>query len=92
MDTDTLHQLERSLKGGRIVIATLEEDLTPLAATSLQDHGAATGHRIRNRVRIAWNATALREHQERIRDQMNSMNLMISVLKLYVFVILDEQN
>ncbi|KAL8835110.1 MAG: hypothetical protein Q9176_007104 [Flavoplaca citrina] len=82
MDADTFHQLERSLNGGRIVIAALEEDLKPLAATSLQDHGAATGHRILNRVRIVWNATALREHQERIRDQMNSMNLMISVLKL----------
>ncbi|KAL8883223.1 MAG: hypothetical protein Q9192_007342 [Flavoplaca navasiana] len=82
IDTDTFHQLERSLKGGRIVIAALEEDLLPLAVASLRDHGAATGHRIRNRTRIVWNTTALREHQERIRDQMNSMNLMISVLKL----------
>lgn len=64
------------------VIAALEEDLLPLAAASLQDHGAATGQRIRNRVQVVWNATALREHQERIRDQMDSMNLMISVMKL----------
>ncbi|KAL9033076.1 MAG: hypothetical protein Q9180_006143, partial [Flavoplaca navasiana] len=82
IDTDTFHQLERSLKGGRIVIAALEEDLLPLAAASLQDHGAATGSRILNRVQIVWNAKALREHQERIRDQVNSMNLMVSVLKL----------
>ncbi|KAL8755011.1 MAG: hypothetical protein Q9199_003941 [Rusavskia elegans] len=82
LDTDTFHQLGRSLKGGRIVIAALEKDLMPLAGESAQEHGATTGRKILNRVQVIWNATALREHQERIRDQMNSMNLMISVLKL----------
>lgn len=82
LDTDTFHQLDRSLKGGRIVIAALEKDLMPLAGKSAQEHSAATGRKILNRVQVIWNATALREHQERIRDQMNSMNLMISVLKL----------
>ena len=84
LDTDTFQQLNRSLEAGRIVIAALEKDLMPLARESAQGHGSATGRGILNRVQVIWNATALRDHQERIRDQMNSMTLMISVLKLWV--------
>ncbi|KAL8994986.1 MAG: hypothetical protein Q9169_005185 [Polycauliona sp. 2 TL-2023] len=82
LDTDTIHQLDRSLKGGRLVIEALEKDLIPLMAEAPQEQGTAIGPGILNKVQVIWNATALREHQERLRDQMNSMNLMISVLKL----------
>ena len=84
LDTDTFQQLNRSLEAGRMVIAALEKDLMPLARESAQGHGSATGREILNRVQVIWNTTALRDHQERIRDQMNSMTLMISVLKLWV--------
>lgn len=83
IDTDTLNQLDRSLNGGRIVISALEHDLLPFtAAASAPGSSTATENRFINRVQVVWNATALREHQDRIRDQMNSMNLMISVLQL----------
>ncbi|CAO1606473.1 hypothetical protein XANCAGTX0491_009972 [Xanthoria calcicola] len=82
LDTDTFQQLNRSLEAGRMVIAALEEDLMPLIRDFTQGHGSATSREILNRVQVIWNATALRDHQERIRDQMNSMTLMISLLKL----------
>ncbi|KAI4225086.1 MAG: hypothetical protein L6R36_004176 [Xanthoria steineri] len=82
LDTDTFQQLNRSLEAGRMVIAALEKDLMPLTRESAQGHESATGREILNRVQVIWNTTALRDHQERIRDQMNSMTLMISVLKL----------
>lgn len=84
LDADTFQQLNRSLGAGRMVIAALEKDLMPLARESAQGYGSATGRGIVNRVQVIWNATALRDHQERIRDQMNSMTLMISVLKMWV--------
>ena len=84
LDTDTFQQLNRSLEAGRMVIAALEEDLMPLIRDFTQGHGSATSREILNRVQVIWNATALRDHQERIRDQMNSMTLMISLLKLWV--------
>ncbi|KAL8645542.1 MAG: hypothetical protein Q9226_007253 [Calogaya cf. arnoldii] len=82
LDTETLHQLDRSLRGGRLVISALEEDLISFNTRATQDYGSPNEPGFFTRIQVIWNATALRDHQERLRDQMNSMNLMINVLQL----------
>ncbi|KAL8994878.1 MAG: hypothetical protein Q9169_005276 [Polycauliona sp. 2 TL-2023] len=74
---DIIAQINRSLIGGALVISALEADLKIYDNTS--EH-IKLGLRIR--VRALWNEQTLRDHQERIRDQVNSMNLLLSVLRL----------
>ncbi|KAI4122836.1 MAG: hypothetical protein LQ338_005588, partial [Usnochroma carphineum] len=68
-------QLNRSLKAGSLVIAALEEDLSPY-----KDVPERRGPVIRRRAKVVWNEQVLKGHQERVRDQAISMNLLISVL------------
>lgn len=82
-DTDTFDQLDRSLRGDRVVISALEEDLQPFTKTlPPSGSGPAVKRGFMDRSKIIWNEGMLRDHQERIRDQVNSMNLLISVLKM----------
>ncbi|KAL8837535.1 MAG: hypothetical protein Q9170_002494 [Blastenia crenularia] len=78
VDTETLDQLNRSLSGGRLVISALAEDLLP--STPAQGSPKKSG--FKRELKVVWNEQALRAHQERIRDQVNSMNLLISVLQI----------
>ncbi|KAL8760296.1 MAG: hypothetical protein Q9184_003391 [Pyrenodesmia sp. 2 TL-2023] len=83
IDTATLDQLGRSLRGGLLVIEALEADLAPYTtAFSLEDGSAAGKSGLMNRAHVVWSARALKDHQERIRDQISSMNLLINVLQL----------
>ncbi|KAL8717670.1 MAG: hypothetical protein Q9225_005107 [Loekoesia sp. 1 TL-2023] len=104
-DTDVLEQLGRSLKGGRLVITALEEDLRQFTTVLNRESGQATRNSFMKRLFIAngpgqvetrsvtessfmkrskiiWNEGLLQDHQERIRDQVNSMNLLINVLQM----------
>ncbi|KAL8889677.1 MAG: hypothetical protein Q9215_003087 [Flavoplaca cf. flavocitrina] len=74
---DIIAQINRSLSGGTLVISALEQDLKPYDTTS--EH-ALFG--LRTRVKVLWNEQTLRDHQERLRDQVNSMNLLLNVLRL----------
>ncbi|KAL8901610.1 MAG: hypothetical protein Q9207_005122, partial [Kuettlingeria erythrocarpa] len=83
IDTATLDQLGRSLKGGLIVMEALEADLAPYTMATLLEDGSTAGKSgSMNRAHVVWNAKALKDHQERIRDQVASMNLLINVLQL----------
>ncbi|KAL8765680.1 MAG: hypothetical protein Q9209_007318 [Squamulea sp. 1 TL-2023] len=81
LDVDTLNQLSRSLEGGRLVLSALDADIQyvvkspPSADTYLFAEA-------RRKTKIVWNERMLRDHQERIRDQVNSMNLLINVLRM----------
>ncbi len=74
---DIVAQINRSLSGGALVLSALEEDLKPYDNTS--GHVKFT---IRTRMRVLWNEQTLKDHQERIRDQVNSMILLLNVLRL----------
>lgn len=82
-DTNTLNHVSRALRGGRLVIAALQDDLGAFKSTSSSSASniiMKTG--FRNKTKIVWNEKLLKDHQERIRDQVNSMNLLINVLNL----------
>lgn len=67
--------LARSLKGGSLVISALEEDLKPYRRLS-----ATFG--LMRKTKAIWNGTILKDHLERIRDQVSSMNLLVNVINL----------
>lgn len=77
-------QINRTLQGGTMVIAALEEDLRPFLE-QLKDAQVPSQltSMFRRRARIVWNNQTFKDHQERIRDQVNSMNLLISIMQLY---------
>ncbi|KAI4198267.1 MAG: hypothetical protein LQ346_002807 [Caloplaca aetnensis] len=81
--TQLFMQVNRSLKGGSLVIAALEEDLKPFLE---QPSDPATNPQrnltFKRRVKIAWNDQTFKDHQERIRDQVNSMNLLINIMQM----------
>ncbi|KAL8924231.1 MAG: hypothetical protein Q9208_004195 [Pyrenodesmia sp. 3 TL-2023] len=65
---DIIAQINRSLSGGSLVLSALEQDLKPYDnASEYVKFG------LRTRTRILWNEQTLKDHQERIRDQVNSM-------------------
>ncbi|KAL8924232.1 MAG: hypothetical protein Q9208_004196 [Pyrenodesmia sp. 3 TL-2023] len=81
--TELFIQINRSLKGGSLVIAALEEDLEPFLE-QLRDPSTHPQRSLefRRRAKIVWNDQTFRDHQERIRDQVNSMNLLINILQM----------
>lgn len=80
-DPELLAQLHRSLEGGMLVISALNNDLQPYLSNSPSQH---VNLGFKRRTRFVWNKNAFRDHQDRIRDQVNSMTLLLSVLQLYV--------
>ncbi|KAL8693450.1 MAG: hypothetical protein Q9218_001721 [Villophora microphyllina] len=75
--TDVVDQINRSLAGGALVISALEEELKPY-----KDKSQHTNFSLRTRTKIVWNERTLKDHQDRIRDQVSSMNLLLSVLRM----------
>lgn len=83
VDADTLEQLDRSLRGGRMVTSALEKDLQAFARMPIaKGDKLAKRSGFNNRLKLVWSERALRDHRERVRDQVNSMNLLVNVLKL----------
>ncbi|KAL8926135.1 MAG: hypothetical protein Q9208_003036 [Pyrenodesmia sp. 3 TL-2023] len=74
---DLFARLNRSLRGGLLVISALEEDLRPWTTKNER-----TVFGIRSRAKAIWNEHALKDHQDRIRDQVTSMTLLISVIQM----------
>lgn len=74
---EVITQLTRSLKSGSLVISALEKDLGPWANNSEQVHLG-----FGKKAKVIWNERVLKGHQERLRDQVNSMNLLISVIQM----------
>ena len=72
-DVELLERLDKSLKCGTNVISALQDDLL--------DYGEDRS-RIMRRSRLAWNESALRDHQYRIRGQVQAMSLLLQVIEL----------
>ena len=73
-DNDSLKsRLERFLETGFMVLDALEEDLRSYDASRLTFH---------QRSRLVWNEGTLQAHQTRIRDQAQSMSLLLQAVQL----------
>lgn len=81
--TELFMQINWSLKGGSLIIAALEKDLEPFLKR-LRDPSSdlQRNSKFRRRAKIVWNDQTFRDHQERIRDQVNSMNLLINIMQM----------
>ncbi|KAL8901606.1 MAG: hypothetical protein Q9207_005118 [Kuettlingeria erythrocarpa] len=77
-DKELLMQLARSLDGGMLVISALATDLRSF----LVDSSQPTRLGFRKKTQFVWDVHTLRDHQDRIRDQVQSMNLLLSVIQL----------
>ncbi|KAL2048765.1 hypothetical protein ABVK25_010947 [Lepraria finkii] len=76
-DTNFFDRLDRSLDCGTLVMTALEHDLA-----DYNINNARTTIGFRQRLRVAWNETALLDHQNRIRGQVQAMSLLLQVLEL----------
>ena len=73
-DDDELSQrLERFLETGFLVLDALEEDLQSYDVSRMT---------FRQRSRLVWNENILQGHQNRIRDQAQSLSLFLQVIQL----------
>ena len=72
-DAELLERLDKSLKCGTNVISALQDDLLDYGEDRLG---------IVPRARLAWNENTLRDHQYRIRGQVQAMSLLLQVLTL----------
>ena len=73
-DDDSLKdRLERFLETGFMVLDALEEDLKSYDAFKVTRH---------QRSRLVWNESTLQAHQTRIRDQAQSMSLLLQAVQL----------
>ena len=73
-DNDGFTQrLERSLETGHMVLDALDEDLKSYDASYMT---------FGQRSRLVWNETTLQGHQNRIRDQAQSMSLLLQAIQL----------
>lgn len=73
-DNDILaHRLERFLETGSLVLDALEEDLRSYDVSKVT---------FTQRSRLVWNENTLQGHQNRIRDQAQSMSLLLQAIQL----------
>ena len=72
-DHDLMQRLERFLQTGSLVLDALEEDLLSYDASYMT---------IAQRSRLVWNENILQGHQSRIRDQAQSMSLLLQAIHL----------
>ena len=72
-DIELLERLDKSLKCGTNVISALQVDLLDYGSMSLG---------FMQRSRLSWNEKALRDHQDRIRGQVQAMSLLLQVIEL----------
>lgn len=63
-----------------MVISALVADLRPFVVDTSQPIRLG----FRKKTQFVWDDRTFKDHQDRIRDQVSSMNLLISVLQLYV--------
>jgi hypothetical protein len=68
-----LERFQRSVYSGELTMAQLEKDL--IKARSKPGT-------FRRRINVAWNATVFNEHQNRLRDQSASLQLLLQVISL----------
>ena len=72
-DVELLERLDKSLKCGTNVISALQDDLLDYGSRRLG---------FMQRSRLSWNEEALRDHQYRIRGQVQAMSLLLQVIEL----------
>ena len=72
-DGELLERLDKSLKCGTMVISALQDDLLGYGSKKLG---------FMQRSRLNWNEKALRDHQDRIRGQVQAMSLLLQVIEL----------
>ena len=72
-DGELLERLDKSLKCGTIVISALQDDLLDYGSKKLG---------FMQRTRLNWSEKALRDHQDRIRGQVQAMSLLLQVIEL----------
>ena len=72
-DVGLLERLDKSLKCGTNVISALQDDLLEYEPKKLG---------FIQRSKLSWNEKALRDHQYRIRGQVQAMSLLLQVIEL----------
>ena len=72
-DIELLERLDKSLKCGTNVISALQDDLLNYGSKKLG---------FMQRSRLSWHEEALRDHQYRIRGQVQAMSLLLQVIEL----------
>ena len=72
-DIELLERLDKSLKCGTNVISALQDDLLGYGSKRLG---------FMQRSRLSWNEKVLRDHQDRIRGQVQAMSLLLQVIEL----------
>ena len=72
-DDGFTQRLERFLETGFLVLDALEEDLRSYNVSRMT---------FRQRSRLVWNESILQGHQSRIRDQAQSMSLLLQAIQL----------
>ena len=70
---DISQRLERFLETGSLVLGALEEDLRSYDVSDMS---------FRERSRLLWNESIMQGHQNRIRDQAQSMSLLLQAIQL----------
>ena len=73
IDDGFTQRLERFLETGCLVLNALEEDLRSYNVSRMT---------FRQRSRLVWNENILQGHQNRIRDQAQSMSLLLQAVQL----------
>lgn len=74
---DVFQQLDRSLRGGTVVISALAGDLSSWTSNPVPIRFGLT-----RKAKVIWHESLLKDHQDRLRDQVNSMNLLMSVMQM----------
>ena len=72
-DVDLLERLDKSLKCGTNVISALQHDLLDYESMEFG---------LMQRSKLTWNGKALRNHQDRIRGQVQAMSVLLQVIEL----------
>ena len=72
-DVELLERLDKSLKCGTSVITALQDDLLAFESRRLG---------FMQRSKLNWNEKALRDHQDRIRGQVQAMSFLLQVIEL----------
>ena len=81
-DVELLERLDKSLKCGTSVISALQDDLLEYQSEGLS---------FIQRSKLNWNGKALRDHQDRIRGQVQAMSLLLQVIELPTSTARSEQ-
>ena len=81
-DDELVQRLERFLQTGSLVLDSLEGDLKSYDVSNVT---------LRQRSRLVWNEDILQGHQNRIRDQAQSMSLLLQAIQLWVSISLNRK-